>query len=68
MHIPVHSPWLPGYTDVAQDILIILRVVRLFLGRPCIHIKIYTHMNIYININVYINSFMTHNNTVKYMT
>ena len=24
MHIPVHSPWLPGYIDVLQTILIIL--------------------------------------------
>ena len=24
MHIPVHSPWLPGYIDVAQTVLVIL--------------------------------------------
>ena len=24
MHILVHSPWLPGYTDVVQTVLIIL--------------------------------------------
>ena len=28
--IAVHSPWLPGYVDVTQTILIILTMVRLF--------------------------------------
>ena len=32
MHIPVHSPWLPGYTDVMQTILVIL-MTGLFLDR-----------------------------------
>ena len=30
--IPVHSPWLPGYIDVTQTVLIILTMVGLFLG------------------------------------
>ena len=30
MHIPVHSPWLPGYMDVAQTVLIILTMVGFF--------------------------------------
>ena len=30
MHIPVHSPWLPGYIDVTQNILIILTMAGLF--------------------------------------
>ena len=34
MHIPVHSPWLPGYIDVVQTILIILMMAGLFLDRP----------------------------------
>ena len=34
MHIPVHSPWLPGYIDVAQTILVILTMAGLFLDRP----------------------------------
>ena len=34
-HIPVHSPWLPGYIDVTQTI-IILTMAQLFLDRPCI--------------------------------
>ena len=34
MHMPVHSPWLPGYTDVAQTVLIILTVAGFFLDGP----------------------------------
>ena len=30
----VHSPWLPGYIDVAQTVLIILTMAGLFLDRP----------------------------------
>ena len=30
MHIPVHSPWLPGYKDVAQTVLIILTMAGPF--------------------------------------
>ena len=33
MHIPVHSPWLPGYIDVMQTVLILL-TVRLSPDRP----------------------------------
>ena len=29
MHIPVHSPWLPGYIDVMQTILILLTMAGL---------------------------------------
>ena len=36
MCIPVHSPWLPGYADVTQTILIILTMAGLFPDRPCI--------------------------------
>ena len=36
MHIPVHSPWLPGYIDVMQTILVILTMAGLFLNRSCI--------------------------------
>ena len=35
MCVPVHSPWLPGYTDVVQTILIILTAAGLFPDRPC---------------------------------
>ena len=35
--IPVHSPWLPGYIDVAQTIRVILTMAGLSLDRP--HIK-----------------------------
>ena len=34
MYIPVHSPWLPGYIDIMQTILIILTVVGPFPERP----------------------------------
>ena len=34
MHIPVHSPWLPDYIEVALTILVILTMVGLFLDRP----------------------------------
>ena len=30
MCIPVHSPWLPGYTDVVQTVLIILTMLDFF--------------------------------------
>ena len=35
VQIPVHSPWLPGYMDVAQTVLNILTMAGLFLDRPC---------------------------------
>ena len=34
MCIPVHSPWLPGYINVAQTVLVILTMARLFSDRP----------------------------------
>ena len=34
MHIPVYSPWLLGYIDVMQTILVILTIAGLFPGRP----------------------------------
>ena len=37
MHIPVHSPWPPGYTDVMQSVLVILTMVGLFLDRTHIY-------------------------------
>ena len=44
MHIPAHSPGLPGYMDVPQTILIILTVVGLFPDRPQ---YIYVYVSIY---------------------
>ena len=35
MRIPVHSPWLPGYIDVVQTVLIMLTIVGLFPDKPC---------------------------------
>ena len=34
MRIPVNSPWLPGYIDVAQTILIILTMDGLLPDKP----------------------------------
>ena len=34
MRIPVHPPWLPGYIDVMQTVLITLTMAGLFLDRP----------------------------------
>ena len=39
-HIPVHSPWLPSYTDVVQTVLVTLTMAGLFPDGPCIHIKL----------------------------
>ena len=47
LHSTVHSPWLPGYIDVAQTILVTLTMVELFPGYMCIYIYIYTHIHIY---------------------
>ena len=40
-YIPNHSPWLPGYIDVVQTILIILIMAGLFLDSVLKH----THLN-----------------------
>ena len=34
MHVAVHSPWLPGYSNVTQTILVILIMAGHFLERP----------------------------------
>ena len=34
MHIPVHSPGLPGYVNVMQTVIVILTMAELFLDRP----------------------------------
>ena len=36
MCIPVHPPWLPGYMDVVQTVLVTLALAGVFLDRPCI--------------------------------
>ena len=38
MCIPVHSPWLPGYMDVAQTILVLLTMAGVFLDGPLIYL------------------------------
>ena len=34
MWVPVHCPWLPGYIDIPQTVLIILTTAGIFLDRP----------------------------------
>ena len=38
MHIPAHSPWLPGYIDVIKTVLVIITMVGLFPDKLYIHI------------------------------
>ena len=45
MRIPVHFPWLPGYIDVAQTVLIILTMAGLFLHRLGMYASIRHHPN-----------------------
>ena len=33
--VPDHSPWLPGYIDVSETILVILTMIGLIPERPC---------------------------------
>ena len=47
MCIPVHSPWLPGYSDVTLNILIILTMAGLFLDKP--HIPVGSVLFYYFN-------------------
>ena len=35
MCIPVHSPWLPGYINVTQIVLVMLTMTGLFMDKPC---------------------------------
>ena len=41
MYIAVHSPWLPGYIDVAQTILVLLPMAGLFPDRPHIIVHLF---------------------------
>ena len=54
MCIPVHSPWLPGYINVAQISLIILIMAGLFLDRPrvcvCVCVCIFFFLNLLFNL------------------
>ena len=43
IRIPVHSPWLPGYIDVVQTILIILTMAGLFPDRPHTDMFVYVY-------------------------
>ena len=53
--IPVHSPWLPGYMDVTQTILIMLTMAGLFPDGPHImlvwaSVYVYTCMSKHLHI------------------
>ena len=55
MCIPVHSPWLPVYNDVAQTILVILTVAGIFLDTQVyICIYVYITSSLFIQILIYI--------------
>ena len=49
MLIPVHSPWLPGYIDFEQTVLVILTMAGLFPTYSIIYLSIY-HLSIYLSI------------------
>ena len=36
MCIPIHSPWLPGYIDITQTVLM-LTMAGIFPDKPCSH-------------------------------
>ena len=46
MRIPVHSPWLPGYIDVTQTILVLLTMAGLFSDGP--HVPLFKVYNVWI--------------------
>ena len=39
MHIPAHSPWLPGYINITWTIFVMLTMTGLFLDRLCMYRK-----------------------------
>ena len=48
MCVPVQPPWLPGYTDVAQTVLVILAMMGLFPDRPrvCVCVCVCTRASV----------------------
>ena len=50
MRIPVHSPWLPGYIDAMQTVLVMLTMAGLFPDRP----HIYIYIRVCVCIHIYI--------------
>ena len=45
MRVPVHSPWLPGYIDVAQTVLIILPMAAHFPDH-LVYVKVAKRVNL----------------------
>ena len=58
MHILVHSPWLPGYINITQTILIVT-IAGLFLDRPCIYIFTFYFL-LYFSITIYLPYSLSH--------
>ena len=58
MLIPVPSPWLPGYINVMQTILVVLTMAGLFLDRPCIYLYVYRYRCSYTDIYVEMSFFL----------
>ena len=56
MCIPAHSPWLPGYIDVAQTVLVILTMAGHVSGKPS-YVLLYIIKHI---LCLYINKTCTH--------
>ena len=54
MHIPDHSPWLPGY--VMQTILVMLAMAGLLPDRPHIHIFIFNGTYKYVKVYLHLSS------------
>ena len=53
MCIPVLSPWLPGYIDGTQTILVILTMTGLITDRPCISISCEFNCSRHINMCIF---------------
>ena len=58
-HIPVHSPWLAGYINVTQTVLVILTMAGLFLDCPynmCVYICMLLRIFFFFTCENFINS------------
>ena len=54
MRMPVHSLWLPGYSDVVQTVLVMLTIVRLFFWTDYIHMCVYMCACVYACLCIYV--------------
>ena len=67
MCVPVHSPWLLGYVNVVQTVLVILTMAGLFVDRPHLYpyICLYLYIHIYFYIYPYIYIYTFSANSLK---